>query len=430
MAGLFDYDPNAARSQSLFSALLASAPQLMAAGAPSTQPGSWGRGMAAFGPQFVNTQQGYMNSQQNMALRAMQMKKLQQEMAQEEAYKQMIVGASQPQAASGTSMFDNQGGQMLAPGPADPADGSQGGLFPQMQQTQAQQPSSIFGNIPPEMRPLYLEAGRKAGIGALLQNQQAQQLATANVARDDARFGAQEKRDASRDFAMEQRAEALAEINRTRDDARFASAEKLAAQREAERKKREDDLIENPPPSSNERILSTQSAAAAKKITGLIGNVEQTLKTADDVDLGALGAVRGAAQEAGGIAGDLFDYLGAKGASDWTKKATGYAIGEGGKRNPAPSKLKVIENELVTARMELLQASGKRVTEADKVNIRKLVGLQGLSSAAGVRERINEVLEEMRDEVKALNEKSQAYVRAKNVKTMSDEDLLRALGVR
>lgn len=144
MASLFDFDPEGARQQSLFAALLAAAPQLMAAGAPSTQPGSWGRGMAAFGPQFVQTQQGYLGNQQNMALRALQMKKLQEEIAQQEAWRQMW---SQPQMGqSQAGLFDTQGGEMVS----EP------------------KPQSLFENIPRGAGPFLSAMGPEKGSAAAL----------------------------------------------------------------------------------------------------------------------------------------------------------------------------------------------------------------------------------------------------------------------
>ena len=166
---IFDYNPEAARAQSLFAALLAGSSQGLAAAGPSTQPGGFGRSLAAFGPAFINAQQGYMGNQQNMALRALQMKKIQEELAQQEEWRKML-GGMQPQSQTGSTMFDNQGGQMLAPGPADPADGSQGGMFA----PQAQQTPSIFGNTPPEARPLVGQLGPKAGAAYLLKSQYGQ----------------------------------------------------------------------------------------------------------------------------------------------------------------------------------------------------------------------------------------------------------------
>ena len=143
MAGLFDYDSDAARSQSLFAALLASAPQLMAAGAPSTQPGSWGRGIGAAGPAFIQAQQGYLGNQQNMAFRAMQMKKMQEELTQQDMWRKMWGGAQTGQTQSG--LFDTQGGEMLS----EP------------------KPQSLFG-VPPEAQPLVGAMGPEKGALAAL----------------------------------------------------------------------------------------------------------------------------------------------------------------------------------------------------------------------------------------------------------------------
>lgn len=149
MAGLFDYDPNAAKQQSLFAALLASAPQLMAAGAPSTQPGAVGRGIGAFGPAFIQAQQGYMNNQQNSALRAMQMKKMEQELATQAAWQKMFEPGGQA-TAQGPTIYDTQGGEMLSETPT--------------------QGNSLFDGLPKEAFPFVQALGPKAGSEYLLKS--------------------------------------------------------------------------------------------------------------------------------------------------------------------------------------------------------------------------------------------------------------------
>ena len=90
----------------------------------------------------MQAQQGYLGNQQNMALRALQMKKMQEELAQQEAWKKMMMGGAQ----GGT--YETQGGEMLS-----------------------QPAPSLFDDLPPQARAMVGQMGPQAGSKWMLESQ-------------------------------------------------------------------------------------------------------------------------------------------------------------------------------------------------------------------------------------------------------------------
>lgn len=95
-AGILDIDPEAIRMQGLAQGLLGLGSNLVAASAPSTDPGGFGRGLGAGLQAFQQGVQGARQQAMQQAVQNYQLEKMKQEMAQREAAAKYLESLGQP----------------------------------------------------------------------------------------------------------------------------------------------------------------------------------------------------------------------------------------------------------------------------------------------------------------------------------------------
>lgn len=150
------------KKQAMYQGLLGMGTQLMAGSAPSTQPGGFGRGMAAGGQAFTKGYQGHLNQTQGGALRGLQAKSAQQQLAMndQKLKQQQALGAWQK------SMFTpplggQQSGDTLEGGGDAPVSPIQS-IFPNANSQQI----GVLRQLPPD-------EFRKAVVGQVMKDPKA-----------------------------------------------------------------------------------------------------------------------------------------------------------------------------------------------------------------------------------------------------------------
>ena len=169
MAGLLDYDPQAAKQQALYSGLLGMGAQLLANSGRrySTTPGGAPGLGAALGQGLLGFQQGADSSMRDSmqgALFGMKMDQAQQEKTRQKAYEDMLFKMANP-ANPGQNAMGIDGAMGNTARPA--FNGT-----PSMANAMAQPPAAPTGAIPPEMLALLQGMPADKGSAALISMQQ------------------------------------------------------------------------------------------------------------------------------------------------------------------------------------------------------------------------------------------------------------------
>ncbi len=144
-------------------------------------------------------------------------------------------------------------------------------------------------------------------------------------------------------------------------------------------------------PAASQKTKAIESEASAEEARRLIGKIEGTLTDVSDRELGIIGGARGFgqafAETVSHVVSEFNPALARK------IKAGAYdVLNTNSKRNPAPEKLRVLEEDLLNAYIAARRSAGKRVTDSDKEEMRDIVKLRGFDSPEAVRARVAEVL--------------------------------------